>query len=455
MARLPRSEPTDPVGPTRPGGDEVVQLVERAHREHWSQVLAGTVRVTGDLDLAQECAQEAYLRALRAWPGGVPDVPVAWLTTTARRIALDGLRRADLLRRKLPLLMEPGQRLGAAGSDSADDSNEADEPTDVLRLMFICCHPALAPDSRVALTLRLVGGLSTEEVATGLLVPVATAAARITRAKKKIAGAGIPFRVPSPAELPERLDTLLTVLQVMSAAGHTSVAGTLQRSDLTDRAVRAARLLVAALPDPVVDEARALLGHLLLTRARGDSRTDADGRLVLLADQDRTSWQGADLEEGLDLITAVLTSITTGGRSPGRFTVQAVIAGLHMNAASFSETDWPELVRWYEALLRRWPTPVVRLNALVARSHLPGARRPELRAELAALEREPQLARYPYLPAVVAELLSRWGDLDGAALAYDRAIELSRNDVERQHLRVRRDAAHRGRATAQGPVSDR
>lgn len=436
MTRLPRSEPTDPGGPIRPGGDEVTRLVERAHRDHWSQVLASTVRVTRDLDLAQECAQEAYLRALRAWPGAVPDVPVAWLTTAARRIALDGLRRADLLRRKLPLLMEPGPPLGAAASDSADAS---DEPTDVLRLMFICCHPALAPDSRVALTLRLVGGLSTEEVAAGLLIPVATAAARITRAKKKIARAGIPFRVPSPAELPERLDTLLTVLQVMSAAGHTSVAGTLQRSDLTERAVRAARLLVAALPDPVVDDARALLAHLLLTRARGDSRIDADGRLVLMADQDRTRWQGADLDEGLDLITAVLTSITTGGRSPGRFTVQAVIAGLHMNAPSFSETDWPELVRWYEALLRRWPTPVVRLNALVARSHLSGARRPELRAELAALEREPQLARYPYLPAAVAELLSRWGDLDGAAVAYDRAIELSRNDVERQHLRARRD----------------
>lgn len=438
MTRLPRSESTEPPEPI---DDEVARLVERAHRDHWSQVLAGTVRVTRDLDLAQECAQEAYLRALRSWPGGVPDVPVAWLTTTARRIALDGLRRAELLRRKLPLLMEPGPRPDAASSDgsSPDDSVGPDEPTDVLRLMFICCHPALAPDSRVALTLRLVGGLSTEEVAAGLLVPVPTAAARITRAKKKIAGAGIPFRVPSPAELPERLDTLLTVLQVMSAAGHTSVAVTLQRSDLTERAVRAARLLVAALPHPVVDEARALLAHLLLTRARGDSRLDADGRLVLMADQDRTRWRGADLDEGLELITGVLTSITTGGRSPGRFTVQAVIAGLHMNAAHFSDTDWPELVRWYEALLRRWPTPVVRLNALVARSHLPGARRPELRAELAALEREPQLARYPYLPAAVAELLSRWGATDGAAVAYDRAIELSRNCVERRYLRERRD----------------
>lgn len=410
---------------------EIARIVEQAHRDHWTQVLAATVRLTRDLDLAQDCAQEAYLRALRTWGSALPAEPTAWLTTVARRIALDAIRRSEVLRRKLPLLIEPIR---------PDRRPEDERPTDALLLMFICCHPALAPDSRVALTLRLVCGLSTVEVASGLLIPEATAAARITRAKKKIAGAGIPFRVPADHELPDRLDVLLTALQVMSAAGHVSGGAGLQRTDLLDRAIDIARTLVGALPPPAVDEAVALLAHLLLTRARGDARSDESGHLVLLAEQDRSRWDTATLMEGLGRIADVLGRITAADRTPGRFTVQAVIAGLHMNARTFQQTDWAQITRWYDELLQRWPTPVVSLNALVARSHLAGVDRPAILAALDALAQEPMLHRYPYLPAARAVLLSRWGDAPGAIDAYDRAIGLCRNEIERRHLRRQRAA---------------
>ena len=330
-----------------------------AHRHEWAFVLAATVRVAGDLDLAEECAQEAYVAALQTWgERGVPASPGAWLTTTARRKALDRIRRDATLRRKLPLLIEP------------DIAPEVDEPAavpdDRLRLVFTCCHPALAPEAQVALTLRLVCGVETAEIARAFLVPEATMAARITRAKKKIAAARIPYRVPGPDELTERLDPVLTTVHLLFTTGHTAPTGDeLVRDDLVERAVDLARTLVALLPGE--PEARGLLGLLLLTEARrADSRGD-DGRLLRLDEQDRSRWDPAALTEGM---RQTAEALTTGGA--GRFTLQAAIAGVHAAAPRSSETDWPRIVRLYDGLLAVWDSPVVALNRAVAVSFASG-----------------------------------------------------------------------------------
>ncbi|MDX6261601.1 MAG: polymerase sigma-70 factor, subfamily, partial [Kribbellaceae bacterium] len=256
---------------------EVAGLVDRAHRACWSTVLASTVRLTRDLDLAEDCTQDAFVQALRTWPDGVPDNPAGWLTTVARRLALDRLRRETTLRRKLPLLIEDPVAPG-----------DSERPTDPLRLVFTCCHPALARDSQIALTLRLICGLTTREVAAGLLISEPTAAARITRAKKKIAAAGIPYRIPADDELDERLDVVLTVVQLVYTAGHVATGPELTRTDLTGRALELAHLLVRLMPDE--PEPEALLALLQMTQARGDARVSEDGELVLLADQDRSRW---------------------------------------------------------------------------------------------------------------------------------------------------------------------
>ena len=244
-------------------------------------MLAATVRLTRDIDLAEDCTQDAFVNALRAWPNGIPDNPAAWLTTVSRRVALDRLRRESTLRHKLPLLAV--EAAGSAGDVPGAD--EDDTPADLLRLIFTCCHPALAPESRVALTLRLMCGLTTSEVAGCLLIKDSAAAARITRAKKKIAAAKIPFRIPGPEGLPERLDAVLTVVHLVYTAGHTASGPELIRTDLTGRAIDLARMLAMLMPDE--PETAGLLALLLLTEARGKTRVGQDGELVLLADQDR------------------------------------------------------------------------------------------------------------------------------------------------------------------------
>src|SRR4051794_40444746 len=254
----------------RAGAVEVARVVDRVHRESWSTVLASVVRLTRDLDLAEDCTQDAFVQALRTWPDGIPSNPGGWLTTVARRLALDRLRRETNLWRKLPLLVE--------------EPGEVEQPTDPLRLVFTCCHPALARESQVALTLRLICGLTTREVAAVLLISESTAAARITRAKKKIAAAGIPYRIPADHELPQRLDVVLTVVHLVYTAGHVAAGSALTRTDLTGRAVELARMLERLMPDE--PEPQALLALLLMTEARGDARVSADGELVLLADQD-------------------------------------------------------------------------------------------------------------------------------------------------------------------------
>jgi len=397
---------------------DVARLVDEAHRGHWSTVLASTVRLTRDLDLAEDCTQDAFVQALRTWPDGVPDQPAAWLTTVARRFALDRLRRENTLRRKLPLLVE----------EEAHD--EAERPTDPLRLVFTCCHPALAQESQVALTLRLICGLTTREVAAGLLISESTAAARITRAKKKIAAAGIPYRIPTDDELPERLDAVLTVVHLVYTAGHVAAGPELTRTDLTGRAIELSRMLVRLMP--AEPEPQALLGLLLMTQARGDARLSENGELVLLADQNRSRWDSRLLAEGVARATAALR------RGQGRFALQAAVAGLHVTARSWEETDWRQVVLMYDAMMVRWPTPIVALNRAAARSLVPGADLTEVLAELDRLRTEPALRTYAYLPATRADILNRLGRAEEAAAAYEAAIELTASEAERRFLLRRR-----------------
>jgi RNA polymerase sigma factor (sigma-70 family) len=396
----------------------VAAAVADAHRREWARVLAATVRITRDLDLAEECVQDAYARALSAWPDGIPANPAAWLTTTARHRALDVVRRSATLRAKLPLLVEPVEPVPAEETSGF--------PDDRLRLVFTCCHPALALEAQVALTLRLVCGLRTAEVARAFLVPEATMAARLTRAKKKIADARIPYRVPPAEELPARVDAVLTVVHLLLTTGHTAAAGsTLQRTDLVERALDLARMLRLLLPGDA--DVAGLLALVLLTDARRETRVGADGRLQLLAAQDRSRWDRAAITEGVALVREALRR-----RPPGRFTLQAAIAAVHAEAPTWEDTDWQEIVALYDLLCDRWPSPVVALNRAVAVGLAAGPAAGL--AALAPLGDEPQLARYGYLAAARADFLRRLGRADEARLAYQEALLLTDNEVERRFL---------------------
>ena len=386
-------------------------------------MLAATARVTRDLDVAEECVQEAYVAALHAWTrDGVPERPGAWLTVAARRTALNAIRRDQTLRTKLPLLMEPE----AEEMPETDDSAISD---DRLRLIFTCCHPALAPEAQIALTLRLVCGVSTAEIASAFLVPEPTMAARVTRAKKKIAAARIPYTVPGPADLPARLDAALTVIHLLGTTGHTAPSGDdLVRVDLLDRALDLARMLTALLPGDA--EVQGLLALLLVHQARRDTRTDDAGRLLTLEVQDRSAWDRAAIEEAHELVEGALRA-----GPPGRFTLQAAIAGLHAQAPSWEETDWRQIVTLYGALLERWPSPVVALNRAIAVSMADG---PAVALpEIEALAGDERLARYHYLPAARADMLRRLGRTEEAAAAYREALALADNRAEQEFLRAR------------------
>jgi RNA polymerase sigma-70 factor, ECF subfamily len=420
--------------------DVVADAVADAHRREWAFVLAATARVARDIDLAEECVQDAYVAALDTWSRqGIPRNPGAWLTTTARHRALDMLRRDRTLRSKLPLLIEPdspsaggaltgpGGEAGTVGEIRAGGQAEDDViADDRLRLVFTCCHPALAREAQVALTLRLVCGLTTAEIAQAFLVSEPTMAARVTRAKKKISAARISYRVPAAAELPDRLDAVLTVVHLLYTTGHTAPAGeNLVRADLVDRAIGLARMIGALMPDE--REARGLLALLLLTDARRATRADADGRLLLLEEQDRSRWDRAAIDEGAALVPGALR-----GGCPGRFALQAAIAALHAEAPSYGQTDWPQLLQLYGELLRAWPSPVVALNRAVVRAMADGPE-PAL-AEIRELELDGRLAGYRYLPAAKADLLRRLGRRGEAACAYRAALELTDNSAERDFL---------------------
>jgi RNA polymerase sigma-70 factor (ECF subfamily) len=401
----------------------VERAVADAHRREWAFVLAATVRVARDLDLAEECVQEAYIAALDAWTrDGIPRSPGAWLTTAARRRAVDAMRREQVFRSKMPLLVEPDVTEVSAATEYA-------VPDDRLRLIFTCCHPALAQDAQVALTLRLVCGVSTGDIAQVFLVSEPTMAARLTRAKKKIAAARIAYRVPHASELPDRLNSVLTAIHLLYTTGHTAPSGArLVRVDLVERSVDLARMLLALMPDE--REVRGLLALLLVTDARRATRTDASGRLLLLAEQDRTAWDRALIEEGHQLVLGALR-----GGNPGRFGLQAAIAALHAQAPSYAETDWPQVLTLYDGLLRVWPSPVVALNRAVAVTmvHGPAA----ALAEIETLESDGRLAGYRYLPATKADLLRRLGRDDEAGAAYRAALELTDNEAEREFIAKR------------------
>src|SRR6516225_203392 len=401
----------------------VTAAVAEAHRGEWGRVVAAAARLTGDLDAAEDCAQDAYASALSVWAEhGVPERPGAWLTTVARRRAMDLIRRRDTLRAKLPLLADPGPVAAATGQAGRGEVI----PDDRLRLIFTCCHPALAVDARVALTLRLLCGLTTAEVAHAFLTGEAAMAARITRAKKKITAARIPYSIPGPGQLPDRLAAVLDVVHLVFATGHTAPAGTvLQRRDLAERALDLARMLRLLLPgDPSV---AGLLALILLTDARRHTRTTADGRLLLLAEQDRTRWDRAEIGEGLALIRAALEH-----RPPTRYALMAAIAAVHAAAPRWEATDWQHITGLYDTLIQIWPSPVVALNRAIA---IGEARGPQAGLDaLDELATEPQLAGYHYLPAARAEFLRRLHRTGDARLAYQEARLLADNPVERDFL---------------------
>ncbi|MGH6656614.1 MAG: RNA polymerase sigma factor [Actinocrinis sp.] len=419
-------------------------------------MLAATVRVAGDLEVAEECVQDAYLAALDAWTKqGVPDRPGAWLTTAARRRALDVYRRQQTLRNKLPLLIESYQEQQPAAA-TVDRSGTA-IPDDRLRLIFTCCHPALSAEAQIALTLRLVCGLTTRQIAQAFLVSEQTMAARVTRAKKKIAAARIPYRIPELEELPDRLKAVLAVVHLVYTTAHTDPTGDqLTHRELADRAIDLARTLRTLMPDE--REVRGLLALLLLTDARDNARTDAEGDLVLLEDQDRALWDQAMIDEGKTLAAESLR----GTRDhPARYGLQAAIAALHAEARTYQDTDWRQIIGLYDVLLRVWPSPVVALNRAVARAMCDGPAAGL--ADIEALERtaaatgtgitdrgrehdgdraniaarDNTLSTYRYLPAAKADLLRRLGRRAEAVRAYRDALALTEGTVERRFIERR------------------
>lgn len=412
------------------GSERAADSVEAVFREEWGRLLATLVRWLGDFDLAEEVAADAMATALERWPSdGVPDRPAAWLLTTARRRAVDLLRRRQTYAAKLAVLRVEAEREENAtvGEQAAGTQQAAADAIgdDRLRLFFTCCHPALGPDTRVALTLRYLAGLSTAEVARAFLVPEATMAQRLSRAKRKIREAGIPYRVPSATELPERLPAVLSVVYVVFTEAYAASHGsTLVRHDLADEAIRLARILFRLLPER---EVAGLLALLLLVDARRAARADASGDLVLLEDQDRSLWDRAEIEEGRRLVVQALS-----GGPPGPYGLQAAIAACHDEAASVATTDWPQIVGLYDVLRSVAPSPVVELNRAVAVALADG---PEAGlALLDALEASGELGRYHLLPAARARLLEKLGRPDEAAAAYRAALDRVGNEPERSFL---------------------
>jgi RNA polymerase sigma-70 factor, ECF subfamily len=406
---------------------DVREAIARAHHEEWARVVAALTRRFGDLDIAEEAAAEAFATAVERWPAdGVPPNPGGWLTTTANRKAIDRIRREskrDDKQREARMVYddEPLEPLGAI-----DDER--------LRLIFTCCHPALAMEARVALTLRLVGGLSVAEIARAFLVQETTMGQRITRAKAKIKAARIPYRVPSAEDLPGRVSGVLAVLYLVFNEGYLATGADTDpvRHDLTAEAIRLTRLIRALLPDD--GEVAGLLALMLLTEARRTARVAAGGELVTLDEQDRGAWDAALVAEGHRLVRERLAA-AVAGVAAGRYQILAAINAVHTSARDVRDTDWSQVVALYDQLVRLDPSPIIALNRAVAVAELDG---PEV--ALAAVDRlEDKLAGYHAYHATRADLLRRLGCTQKARAAYDKAIELAGNTAETAYLTRRRD----------------
>jgi RNA polymerase sigma-70 factor (ECF subfamily) len=423
------------------GSEAAHDVVDRLFREEQGRAVATLIRVTGDFDLAEEAVQDAFISALETWPQrGVPANPGAWITTTARNRAIDRLRRRKRLTEKTETLAREAaleSDLRAIDADTSEDAMHIAD--DRLRLIFTCCHPALALDARIALTLRTLGGLTTPEIARAFLVPEATLAQRLVRAKRKIRDAGIPYRVPPPELLPERLDGVLRVLYLVFNEGYAASSGdSLIRRELCAEAIRLARVVVGLLPDE--PEARGLLALMLLHDARRDARVGTGGELILLDDQDRARWDAARIVEGQALVERAL-----GERKPGPYQLQAAIAALHDEAATPADTDWVQIAALYAELQRIAPSPVVELNlaAAVAMADGPAVGL----AMMDGIAASGELDSYPYLHAGRADLLRRLEQWSEAEAAYGRALELTTNRPERDFLEARLEEVRQHRQT--------
>ena len=421
----------DPLAPA------VATALRDAYRSEWARVVATLIRVTGDWDVAEDAASAAFERAAQTWPrDGVPRNPGAWLTTAARNLALDRLRRRGVEAGKVRewLAMEEFSGRADGAPDPADVvADDGPEWDDRLRLVFTCAHPALPMESRVALTLRTVGGLDTGEIARAFLVREATMGQRISRAKTKIRHAGIPYRVPTPDLLPERLGGVLAVLYLIANEGYLASHGdALQRLDLAAEAIRLARLVVELLPDS--DEARSLLAMMLLQHARSAARADGAGDLVPLPEQDRSTWDAAEIAEGLALLGRRTADAARTGTA-GPYRLQAEIQAVHAQAATADDTDWHAIAERYDALAMLADSPFVALNRAIARGMAFGPQRGL--DDLALVEASGRLDGYHLLPAAQADLLRRLGRADDAAARYREAIALARTAPERRFLERR------------------